>query len=71
MAGSGMTELFVAELNTFLFYPLILVMKSLLPIESEFHYGCHASDYSQYTFSSLPNKVLTAQDHVHLWETKE
>lgn len=71
MAGSGMTELFVAELYTFLFYPLILVMKSLLRIESEFYYGIHASDYSQYTFSSLPNMVLTTQGHVHLREGKE
>lgn len=57
MAGGGMTGLFVAELYTFLFYPLILVMKSLLQIESEFHYGWHASYYSQYTFSSLPKMV--------------
>ena len=54
-----MTELFVAELYTLLFYPLILVMKSLFRIESEFHYGWHASYYSQYTFSSLPKMVLT------------
>lgn len=70
MAGGGMTGLFVAELYTFLFYPLILVMKSLLRIESEFHYGWHASYYSQYTFSSLPKMVLTTWDHVHLWKTK-
>lgn len=70
MAGGGMTGLFVAELYTFLFYPLILVMKSLLRIESEFHYGWHASYYSQHTFSSLPKMVLTTWDHVHLWKTK-
>lgn len=46
-------------------------MKSLLRIESEFHYGWHASYYSQYTFSSLPKMVLTSWDHVHLWKTKQ
>lgn len=71
MAGGGMTELFVAELHTLLFYPLILMMKSLLQIESEFHYGWHASYYSQYTFSSLPKMVLTTWDPVHLWKTKQ
>lgn len=66
-----MTELFVAELYTFLFYPLILVMKSLLQIESVFYYDRHASYYSQDTFPPLPKMVLTTWDLVHLWKTKQ